>query len=88
MEIDFKGSFERDIRNIHDRKLLQKLKNIIEAVGQAKNVSEIAGIKKIRTDEAYYRIRTGDYRIGIKVENNIIIFVRFLHRKEIYRYFP
>jgi mRNA interferase RelE/StbE len=88
MEIDFKESFERDIQSIHDRKLLQKLKNNIEVVEQVKNISEITGIKKIRTGDAYYRIRIGDYRIGIKLENNIIIFVRFLHGKDIYRYFP
>jgi mRNA interferase RelE/StbE len=36
----------------------------------------------------YYRIRLGDYRVGLKIENNTVCFVRFLHRKDIYRYFP
>ncbi|WP_333425936.1 hypothetical protein [Microcoleus sp. F4-D5] len=30
----------------------------------------------------------GDYRIGIKVNDGVVYFVRILHRKEIYRYFP
>jgi mRNA interferase RelE/StbE len=33
-------------------------------------------------------LRISDYRMGIFVENNTVIIVRFLHRKEIYRYFP
>ncbi|MCA9917044.1 MAG: type II toxin-antitoxin system RelE/ParE family toxin [Anaerolineales bacterium] len=38
--------------------------------------------------ESYFRIRLGDYRIGIEVENQTVIFVRILHRKDIYRRFP
>jgi mRNA interferase RelE/StbE len=37
---------------------------------------------------SYYKIRFGSYRVGIKLENEIVIFERALHRKEIYRYFP
>ncbi|MGB5593914.1 MAG: type II toxin-antitoxin system RelE/ParE family toxin, partial [Crocosphaera sp.] len=38
--------------------------------------------------QSFYRIKIGDYRIGIEADNNELIFVRFLHRKEIYRFFP
>jgi mRNA interferase RelE/StbE len=30
----------------------------------------------------------GDYRIGIEVLEDEVIFVRMLHRRDIYRYFP
>lgn len=36
----------------------------------------------------YYRIKQGDYRIGIKIETDTVVFMRVLHRKEIYREFP
>ncbi len=39
-------------------------------------------------ESSYYRIRFGDYRIGIKIEDDLVIFIRALHRKDIYRYFP
>ena len=35
-----------------------------------------------------YRIRLGDYRIGIEIQKDTIIFTRFLHRKDIYKFFP
>ncbi|HKJ43589.1 MAG TPA: hypothetical protein VKA27_15945 [Sunxiuqinia sp.] len=38
--------------------------------------------------QSAYRMRSGDYRIGIIIENNIVTFVAFAHRKEIYRKFP
>ena len=38
----------------------------------------------------YYRVRVGDYRVGYRLgsEKREIKFLRTLHRKEIYRYFP
>ena len=36
----------------------------------------------------YYRIRIGEYRIGLKYSNKTITLVRFLHRKDIYKFFP
>ncbi|MFM7717678.1 MAG: type II toxin-antitoxin system RelE family toxin [Microcystis sp.] len=45
-------------------------------------------MKAIEGHPSYYRIRIGDYRIGIYVEENMIAFVRVLHRKEMYCYFP
>ena len=35
-----------------------------------------------------YRIRVGDYRVGIEVEDGVAILLRFGHRRDIYRSFP
>jgi len=62
---------------------------VIEQIELAESLNAIAHVKKLKGSVPhYYRIRVGDYRIGIKLENDKIIFVRFLHRKEMYRYFP
>lgn len=34
------------------------------------------------------RLRIGDYRLGMIVEGEVVEIVRFLHRRDIYRYFP
>ena len=36
----------------------------------------------------FYKIRFGDYRLGLQIINDRIICERVLHRKEIYGYFP
>jgi len=48
----------------------------------------IKNLKKLQGYELYYRIRVGDYRIGLKFENQSLIFERVLHRKDIYNLFP
>ena len=36
----------------------------------------------------FYRIRVGDYRIGISLERGVVTFLAFAHRKDIYKKFP
>jgi ribosomal-protein-alanine N-acetyltransferase len=42
----------------------------------------------LRGSSDFYRIRVGDYRIGVAVEGDEVEFVRCLHRRDIYGYFP
>ena len=46
--------------------------------------------QKLRGYESYYRIRVGDYRIGLRLDfdRRVIEFRRVLHRRRIYRLFP
>lgn len=88
MTLEFRKSFARDLKKIKEKQVLQQIKEIIEEVEQASNIGAINNLKQLKGGESYYRIRIGDYRIGLKLENERVVFVRFLHRKEIYRYFP
>jgi mRNA interferase RelE/StbE len=59
-----------------------------EVIVKYKEIEQIKNIKKIKGHRLYYRIRTGDYRIGLKIEGDALTFMRILHRKDIYRHFP
>ncbi len=61
---------------------------MIEEVENAENLVDFNNIKRLKADGNYYRIRVGDYRIGFTEDEDTITFVRVLHRKDIYRYFP
>ncbi len=88
MKVEFKESFLKDLERVRDAAIRRRVKEIIEQVETAATPSDIANLKKLRGSERYYRIRTGDYRIGLVLEGDTVVFVRFLHRKDIYRYFP
>jgi len=87
MELEFRKSFVKDLRG-KDTIIMERLKTLIEKLEVVHSLDEITNIKKLKDVEDYYRIRVGDYRLGLKFENNKLIILRFLHRKEIYRYFP
>ena len=79
MKVEFKRSFVKD---------LERVTQTIERVEEAKTLQEIGKLKRLRGGELYYRITVGDYRLGLMLEGDTVILVRFLHRKDIYRYFP
>jgi mRNA interferase RelE/StbE len=89
MKTEFRNSFAKDLRSSRkDKDFLDRVKEVIEEVEQAVDLSEISNLKKLKGESDYYRIRFGNFRIGVKVENDLVIFIRALHRRDIYRYFP
>ncbi len=88
MKVEFKSSFAKDLKKVKDTDLKARVKQVIELVEKAKSLQEIKDIKKLKGDDRYYRIRIGDYRVGLILEGETVACVRFLHRKDIYRYFP
>lgn len=90
MKTEFKNSFLKDIRAIEDKKIRSRLEQFILTVETVDNLSEIPNLKKLKgkKNKNYYRSRIGNYRAGLIIRQNTIVFVRFLNRKEIYRYFP
>jgi len=82
-------SFDRDVDRIKDKKVLRKLRTFISMIENADTIHEVTHIKKIEGYESYYRMKVGNYRLGMEmVSNKEVVLIRFLHRKDIYRYFP
>ncbi len=88
MKVDVLKSFEKDIAKVNDKQLARKVLATIDELETYKTLFEIPHLKKLRQKENYYRIRVGSHRIGIKVVNETIVLIRFLDRKDIYKYFP
>ena len=89
MRVLFTKSFAKDLRrHKKNRQILNQVQKVIEKAERAGAISELTNFKQLKAEGRYYRIRIGDYRVGVTIENDEITFVRVLHRKEIYRYFP
>jgi mRNA interferase RelE/StbE len=88
VNVSFRSSFARDLNRITDKSLLRRVREAIDNVEQAQSINDLPNLKKLKSNKNYYRLRIGDYRIGLALEDDALVFVRFLNRKEIYRYFP
>jgi mRNA interferase RelE/StbE len=88
MKTRFALTFSRDLGRIRDKAILNRVRSVIEQYEQIDSVSDARQLKKLKGEDGFYRIRVGDYRIGVTIEDGVITFVRFLHRKDLYRYFP
>ena len=88
MKVRFKRSFVQDLERVKDKELKERVRETIARVEGAQTLQEIGSVRKLRGGERYYRVRIGDYRLGLILEGHTVVFVRFLHRKDVYRYFP
>jgi mRNA interferase RelE/StbE len=88
LKTEFLRQFDKDL----DKLTLQTIKNdvadVIEKVEKANKISDIKELKKLSGYKFAYRIRVGNYRIGVFIESGIVEFARIVHRKEIYKVFP
>jgi mRNA interferase RelE/StbE len=88
VKVEFRESFAKDLKGVKDRGLLKRVREIIEALEKADSLADISNLKKLKGGGNYFRLRIGDYRIGIALEADTVVFVRLLNRKDIYKYFP
>jgi mRNA interferase RelE/StbE len=84
----FRASFHRDVKRIRERRILAGLRQSILDVEAAARWSDVPDIKKIRGSTNAFRIRVGEYRIGLYIEGDLAEFVRVLPRRDVYRRFP
>jgi len=89
LEVQYRQAFLKDLKQLKSSASYQHIYEIafttLEAID---SLEEIPNIKAMRGYSDRYRIRIGDYRIGIEVNGDVIEVMRLLHRREFYRYFP
>ncbi len=88
MKVSYERSFLKDLKNFGNAAALKNIQSAIEAIKQIPASKEIPHLKKLHGERNFYRIHIGDYRLGVSIEGNELTFIRCLHRKEIYKYFP
>jgi mRNA interferase RelE/StbE len=88
MKTVFTNKFLQQVSSVRFKTIRKKVEKVILEVEKAETLSEIKNLKKLKGETKYFRIRIGDYRIGLYVENRIIEFATMDHRKDIYKRFP
>lgn len=88
MLVQYNKKFLKDLSSL-PKKDREKIENFVfEEINQYANSAEINKLEKLSGYQYYYKIRFGNYRVGIKLEEETVTFERVLHRKEIYKLFP
>ena len=88
MNVLFSAKFNKDISKIVENDLSERVALVIEDLENAPKLSSVANVRKMSGYSGYFRIRIGDYRLGIYVDNDDVYLHRFAHRKKIYNIFP
>lgn len=87
MKVEMENSFIRDTKKA-SKDIQKTVPDIIQIIRDSKKLTDIPKIKKMSGPTNAYRIRIGDYRLGLYLEGETVVLSRLLSRKEIYRFFP
>ena len=89
MNFEFDHSFLKSLRKLKDVQLREKVEQLILSLEQTDSLSEISSVKRIVGFKSYYRVRIGDYRLGLeKLSTDSVRLIVIAHRKDIYNLFP
>lgn len=88
MKVSFTKDFVKQLGQIRDKKLAASIQEAIQNAEQVKTPWEIKSIKKLKGHKTAYRIRCGNFRVGIFIEKDEVIFAAIDARKDIYKKFP
>ncbi|TVP76189.1 MAG: type II toxin-antitoxin system RelE/ParE family toxin [Puniceicoccaceae bacterium] len=88
MEVEYHKSFERDLRRVRDRNLLARVETLLVELVGSESMDPIPNVKVMKGHPDYFRIRIGDYRLGLKRIDGSVKIIRFLSRGDIYRKLP
>jgi mRNA interferase RelE/StbE len=88
MIVEIDRRFQKDINSVKDTQLNVSVIRVIKQIQSSNNLLEIKNIRKLKGFKNLYRIRLGDYRIGLEYTKEKITIIRLLHRKTIYDQWP
>lgn len=89
MQVVFNKRFLKDLSDVPAKTRLKVEELVFQEIPACSTISQVKNLKKLKGYKEFYRIRFGDYRIGIKInDDSTLSFERILHRKEIYKIFP
>lgn len=88
MEVTFDKSFSKCLDKINNKQVLERTEKAIIKCEEADGLKQIPNLKKMVGYKNYYRIKIGDYRIGVEIIDNVIDFIVVAPRGKIYKIFP
>lgn len=80
--VSLRSRARREIRNL-DRQTLARISKAIDSLADNPRPS---GCLKVKTTEALWRIRVGDWRIGFEIDDDarLVTIITVGHRREFY----
>jgi mRNA interferase RelE/StbE len=89
MIIEFDRSFSKSLDKVKDASILNRVERTILQLEKANSLLDIPNVKKLTGFKDYFRIRLGDYRLGLeRIDNHTVRLIIITHRKDIYKVFP
>jgi len=88
MQVEITKKFQKQVDSCTDQSVRNKIANLIDKIYRTENIHDLSNLKKLKGSKNCFRIKFVQYRIGMIIENDLVILAAFDRRSDIYKYFP
>jgi mRNA interferase RelE/StbE len=89
VNVQYRQLFLKDLKKLKKLEIYDRVYELAFTIlPAADSLQTLMNVKAMVGYANHYRIRLGDYRVGIIIRDNSLEMMRVLHRREFYRYFP
>jgi mRNA interferase RelE/StbE len=88
MEVSYSKKFLKQLAGVPGE-IRVKIENFaFNELVSVSSVSSLGKVEKMQGYDGFYKVRFGNYRVGLVIENERITVKTVMHRREIYKFFP
>jgi mRNA interferase RelE/StbE len=89
LKVEYRKIFLKDLKKLKNQPVYQQIYDLAFTVlPAATDLTTLPNVKALVGTTNRYRIRVGNYRIGLELNGETLEIMRVLHRRDFYRYFP
>jgi mRNA interferase RelE/StbE len=88
MKVEYSKKFLKQLAEV-PRDIRSRIENFVfDELVSTSSIYEMGKIEKMKGYDGFYKVRFGNYRLGLVIENEMISVKTVMHRREIYKFFP
>ncbi|NOT85895.1 MAG: type II toxin-antitoxin system RelE/ParE family toxin [Methylococcaceae bacterium] len=88
MEVRYSKKFFKQLAEIPSDSRSKIEAFVFSDIVTVTSIAELGKIEKMQGYDGFYKVRFGQYRLGLVIENGVITVKTVMHRREIYKFFP
>ncbi len=88
MVVEFRKSFLKDIKKLRAIATKRLISKIINECEEAETINQISHCEPLTSKGKFFKLKHGQYRFGVYIDNGTIEFLKFGTRQNFYKDFP
>ena len=88
MEVSYSKKFLKQLAGVPSETRVKIEHFVFNDLVSVFSISSLGKVEKMQGYDGFYKVRFGNYRLGLVIENERITVKTVMHRREIYKFFP
>ncbi|WP_292436336.1 type II toxin-antitoxin system RelE/ParE family toxin [Methylobacter sp.] len=88
MKVEYSKNFLKELAAVPSDVRSKIESFVFDELVSASSIYEMGKVEKMKGYDGFYKVRFGNYRLGLMLKNETIAVKTVMHRREIYKFFP